>query len=154
MTSFGGELLKSAFPGDDGTADPALIDALEALLAEPSPAARGKVLDLLASARLLVPVVARVTELGADGADKTSEIAAVTFRSRDGRLGQPAFSGIAALHEWDPAARPVPQWAAQVAAATLAAGMDGLLIDLASRHRLAVTGLELARLAAQRPGAT
>jgi hypothetical protein len=70
------------------------------------------VLTALAHTRLIVPVTALPAEtvVGADGLvhDKTVEMALPVMIGTDGRRALPAFTSVAALAAWDPAARPVP----------------------------------------------
>ena len=129
-----GRLLAGAgAPDDDGAADPALAAALAAYDADP--AREPEVLEALAGARLLVPVVAVLGEAqaGPDGLlhDKSSDMATVLMRAADGRLALLAFTGLAALHRWDPDARPVPVPARTAGLAALQDGAEALLIDVA-----------------------
>lgn len=148
MTRFGSEILTSDFPDDDGAAHPELLAALHLHTKVHSDLTEAGILTSLRSSRLLVPVVARADALDESGADKDSHIAAVTFRSRDGRTGLPAFTSMETLKEWDPEARPVPQKAVLVAASVLEQGLDALLIDMASAHRHALSAAALRRLLA------
>jgi hypothetical protein len=128
-------------PDDDGAADPALSTALAAYDADP--AREPEVLEALASARLLVPVVAELgeSEVRADGLarDKSSDMATVLMRGADGRLALLAFTGLEALHRWDPEARPVPVPARTAALAAMQDGAEALLIDLAGPVRYLVS---------------
>jgi len=127
----------------------------------------------LAAGRLLVPLVATLTEPDSEnasgdvpdgenqgredpaatagqqhaGGEKGSEMALPTLVGRDGRLAIPAFTGLAALARWDPAARPVPASAAQVWQAAVADDC-AVVIDVAGPVPLAVEGARLAALAA------
>jgi hypothetical protein len=127
-------------PGDTGAADPALTAALAAYAADP--AREPEVLAALAEARLLVPVLAELGEsqTGPDGLvhDKSSDMATVLMRGTDGRLALLAFTGLDALHRWDPDARPVPVPARTAALAALQDGAEALLIDLAGPVRYLV----------------
>jgi hypothetical protein len=128
-------------PDDTGAADPALSAALAAYAADP--AREPEVLDALAEARLLVPVVAVLgeAEAGPDGLvhDKSSDMAAVLMRGPDGRLALLAFTGLEPMHRWDPAARPVPVPARTAALAAMQDGAEALLIDLAGPVRFLAT---------------
>ncbi|MEN9710364.1 MAG: hypothetical protein RL441_356 [Actinomycetota bacterium] len=148
MTRFGSEILSSDFPDDDGSANPELLAALHLHLRARTELTEAAIITSLRESRLLVPVVARVDEVDERGADKDSHIAAVTFQSRDGRVGLPAFTSLETLKQWDPEARPVPQKAVLVAASCLEQGLDALLIDMASEHRHALTADALKRLLA------
>lgn len=151
MTRFGNEILTSDFSGDDGSADPQLLVALNLNVQMPSVLTQNSVLQALTSARLLVPVVAQVDSKNDDGTEKDSHIAQVTFKSVDGRVGLLAFTSIQALQDWDPNARPIAQWASSIAKACVESDFDALLIDMASPHRFAVQGLALLQLASAKP---
>jgi hypothetical protein len=120
-------------PDDTGVADQALADALAAYAADP--AREPEVLEALAEARLLVPVVAELgeAETGPDGLvrDKSADMATVLMRGADGRLALLAFTGLESLQRWDPDARPVPVPARTAALAALQDGAAALLIDVA-----------------------
>ncbi|MBV9830544.1 MAG: SseB family protein, partial [Marmoricola sp.] len=95
------------FAGDEGAADPALTAALAAYDADPDSGARWlAALAALQDARVLVPVVA-TADPGAEG-DKLTDMSAVLMQGRSGRTALLAFTGLASLRAWDPAARPVP----------------------------------------------
>lgn len=132
-----GRLLAGAgSPDDTGAPDPALTAALAAYAADPqAEEAEAAVLAALAGARLLVPVVATLgeAEVGPDGLvrDKSADMATVLMRGADGRLALLAFTGLPALHRWDPEARPVPVPARTAALAALQDGAEALLIDAA-----------------------
>ena len=146
------------FPGDDGAADPAVLAALAAYAA-----GRGSehaALNALASSRLLVPVVAVMTEeAGGDSkaagdhgaaAEKTTEMAMPTLIGQDGRAAVLAFTSLDALTRWRPDARPVAVPAARAwqAGATEA---SAVVIDVAGPVPVTVQGARLAALAAGRP---
>lgn len=141
------------FAGDTGEADPVVLSALAAF--ESGQAGAAVVDGVLAGSRVLVPVVAVVTEsdTGADGLrrDKTADMAMVTVTGRDGRRGLPVFTSVAALQEWNAEARPVPVEVARAARAALDDGADALLVDPSPRPRFVVTGERLALLAAGWP---
>ncbi len=152
------------FPGDDGAADPAVLAALAAYAA-----GRGSehaALNALASSRLLVPVVAVLTEeAGQDSApdgaaagvpgsglrqEKSTEMALPTLIGRDGRAAVLAFTSLDALTKWRPDARPV----AVPAARAWQAGTEeasAVVIDVAGPVPVTVDGARLAALAAGRP---
>lgn len=144
----------SVYVDDDGSADRALRAALEGYDAgtEPYPG----VLAALATARLLVPVVALLGETGegasgADGralvTDKSSDMAAVLLTGADGRLALLAFTDLTSLAAWDPAARPVPVAAPLAAATAVQEGAHALVVDVAGPSRFVVSGDDLHRLA-------
>jgi hypothetical protein len=137
------------FPDDDGTADPAVVHALQALAAGGGDAST--LLRALAGARLLVPVVAVLeeAEVGADGLrhEKTSSMASVTVLAPDGRRALVAFTSTQSLRTWRADARPIAAEAWRVAQATLAEGADVLLVDASGPVPFAVEGAELRALA-------
>jgi len=122
------------FAGDAGAADPELAAALAAYDKDPERMHRAT-LAVLQHARLLVPVVALLGEMGLDehglAHDKTSDMATVLMRGLDGRLALLAFTGTASMCAWDPEARPVPVPPARAAQAALNDGAAGLVVDVA-----------------------
>ena len=140
------------FRRDNGAADPRVAAALAGYQAgrESEHAA----LTALATARLLVPVVAVLaegpaTDRAADG-DKNSEMVLPTLIGRDGRPAVLAFTGLEALARWRPDARPVPAEADRVWRAAVADGC-AVVIDVAGPVPLAVEGTRLGALAAGQP---
>lgn len=125
----------SAFASDDGAADPALTQALTAWHADPTAAAEARVLAALAGVRLLVPVVAVLTEseTGEDGLrrDKTSEMAVPTLNAPGERRGLPAFTSTEALARWRPDARPVAVTLPQALQALVHEQANALVLDVA-----------------------
>jgi SseB protein N-terminal domain len=150
------------FGADDGSADPVAAAALRAYAA--AGGSEHEVLTALAGTRLLVPVVATLTEpdpAGGDppgagppgargGGEKSSEMAMATLIGRDGRRAVPAFTSLDALARWQPSARPIPVTAAQVWQAA-AGDSCAVVIDVAGPVPLAVEGARLAALAAGAP---
>ncbi len=158
------------YPGDDGAADPAVRATLAAYAA-----GRGSehaALTALAGSRLLVPVVAVITEeangdseairdSGADAAgvpgpgtglrrEKTTEMAMPTLIGQDGRAAVLAFTSLDALTRWRPDARPVAVPAARAWQAG-AEEASAVVIDVAGPVPVTVQGARLAALAAGRP---
>lgn len=129
------------FSNDHGEADEELLRLLQLHAAEPSRYPRQAVLEGLRGQRLLLPVV----DTGA------GELQGVVFTSADGRQGLPAFTSLQSLSEWDPQARPLPQLVGFLARHCLKEGLSALLVDMASPHRFAVQGIELAVVAAEPP---
>jgi hypothetical protein len=143
------------FAGDDGGVDPAVSAALEAYdaaLEARAPDPHDHTLAVLQDARVLVPVVAVLSEVAYDGAglahDKTSDMAAVLLTGRDGRTALLAFTGSASLTAWDPAARPVPVPLRQAAQAAIQDGAAALVLDLAGPVQFVIEEDDLASLAA------
>jgi hypothetical protein len=141
------------FAGDQGTADPGLAAALAAYDATPeSEDLRLAALAVLQDTRLLVPVVAVLGEVEHDeqglAHDKTSDMAAVLMRGRDGRTALLAFTGTEALRRWDADARPVPVTAYDAARSAVQDAAAALLVDVAGPVLYAVEDDDLASLAA------
>ena len=143
------EIPDPGFPGDDGSADPALAAALaeHALDGDRHVA----VFSALRSARLLVPVVAVLGESEVDESglarEKTSDMATVLLTGRDGRQALLAFTSLASLATWRPDARPVPVSAVDAARSALQEGAAALVVDVAGPSTYAVEGDLLAGLA-------
>ncbi|MFI8767140.1 SseB family protein [Streptomyces sp. R-07] len=142
------------FSEDDGTADPRLAAALAAWAEDRT--AHGPVLEALKGARLLVPVVAMLGEVETDPEtglkrEKTSDMAVPTLTAGD-RRALPAFTSIASLALWDPAARPVAVPLQQALAALVHEKADTLVLDLAGPVPYQVTGSALLALAEGRAG--
>jgi hypothetical protein len=141
---FGGMVIpEPEFADDDGSSDPALG---EAGLSDVVRALHGK--------RLMTPLMAVLDSVedevaaGAPGpGEKDSHMATVSLVSPDGRRGLLAFTSVASMTAWDPAARGIPASAARVAGAALQEGADAVLLDLAGPVRLAVSGAALLALA-------
>ena len=140
------------FRHDRGAADPRVAAALAAYLA--GQGSEQAALSALASARLLVPVVATLADgsepADAPPGDKNSEMALPTLIGRDGRAALLAFTDLDALARWRPDARPVPAEADRVWRAAVAEGC-AVVIDVAGPVPLAVEGARLAALAAGQP---
>jgi hypothetical protein len=137
------------FPEDDGAADPAVRTALAAYAA--GQGSEHAALTALARSRLLVPVVAVLSEAGEDGSEESTEMALPTLVGRDGRRAVLAFTCLDALRQWRGDARPVPVPAASAWLAGTQDGASAVLIDVAGPVTLAVDGARLAALAAGRP---
>ncbi len=142
------------FRDDNGAADPNVTAALAAY--QTGQGSEQATLTALATARLLVPVVAVLadgpTAKGHRAAErgKDSEMVLPTLIGRDGRPAVLAFTGLDTLARWRPNARPVPAGAARVCRAAVADGC-AVVIDVAGPVPLAVEGTRLAALAAGQP---
>ena len=138
------------FPDDDGSAPAALREALDGFAVDPAHPLL-PVLRALQESRLLVPVVAVLGEVEYDeqglAHDKTSDMATVLMKGRDGRMALLAFSGTEALTRWNPEGRPVPVTARDAARAALHDGAEALLIDVAGPVMCVVEGADLEALA-------
>ena len=136
----------AAASDDDGSASPELLAVLRQFRAgECGPQ---RVIDVLRTTRLLVPLVARLGQAaggddgrgidshggdrhGGDrhGGDKSAELAIVTVAGPDGRAVLPAFSSVDAMRLWNPRARPVPADAVRVALAAASEQTELVVID-------------------------
>jgi SseB protein N-terminal domain len=154
-----------SFRADDGSADPAVTQALADYAG--GAGSEQAALAALAASRLLVPVVAVLAGDAADGdgdhpagtghghagtraaavaGEKASEMALPTLIGLDGRRAIPAFTCIAAMQRWRADARPVPAAALQVWQAA-ADDSCAVVIDVGGPVPLAVEGARLAALA-------
>lgn len=128
----GRQLTGTGFDGDTGEADSDLLEALRERSAEPTAEADLRLMGLVTGARLLVPVVAvavDTTEVDGLVSDAASDMAAVTLVAPDGQRALPAFTSLAALAEWDAAARPVPVTAQRAAQAAVQEGCHVIVLD-------------------------
>lgn len=125
----GRTLPSTGFDDDAGQADPALRRAVQERADDRT------LMDAVAAARLLVPVVAQptVVEHSTDGpVERQTDLACVTLVAPNGERALPVFTGLQALTRWDPAARPVPVTAARAAQAAVAERCDVLVLDVGS----------------------
>lgn len=133
----GKSILASPFAGDQGEADHQLLTSLIAHRAGTVDAY--SVAARLQRARVFVPVMAVLDEAEQDSAtgrqvEKDSHMAVVSVQDAAGRKAALAFSSVAVLATWSRDARPVAATASAVAAATLADGVDFLILDLRAEH--------------------
>jgi len=116
---------------DDGSADPALLDAL--LRFRAGEGSQVEVVDAFRSARVLIPLIAEKGDEGVGptglAVDKTQELAIVTVAAPDGRRVQPVFSSVQAMQNWDASARPIPVPALRAALAASAEDTDLIVLD-------------------------
>ncbi|MFT4009267.1 MAG: SseB family protein [Nocardioidaceae bacterium] len=138
------------FADDTGAVSTAVTETLTRF--EQAPAeGYAEVIAALHDSRLLVPVVATLGEVEYDehglAHDKTSDMATVLMRAPDGRLGLLAFTSIASMQRWDPAARPVPVAMRLAAKAALQDGADVVVVDVAGPVTFVVGQRELRALA-------
>ncbi|QDY91497.1 SseB family protein [Arthrobacter sp. UKPF54-2] len=129
------------FEDDDGAADAGYRAALAALAAGTGDEAA--VVASLATARVFVPILARLAEegdalAGQEGkehhsgelhGDKQADMALVTLQAPDGRTALPVFTSAAALAAWHAEARPVAVYAARAALSAVAEGAELLVLD-------------------------
>ena len=124
----GRTLTPQPFAGDDGSADPALVAALET-----GDAAR--VAAALAASRLLVPVIAVLGDdpapVGPGGlpVDTSADMAVATLVAPDGARALPVFTSLATLQAWDSTARPVPAEGRRAALSAVQDGCTLLVVD-------------------------
>lgn len=138
------------FAGDDGSVAAEVAAALAAYAGDPS-GLHHRTLATLQDSRLLVPVVAVLGEVEYDehglAHDKTSDMATVLMRGKDGRLALLAFTGTDPLHRWNPEARPVPVTLRQAAQAAVHDDAAALVVDVAGPVMLVVEADDLRSLA-------
>ncbi|TMR96739.1 SseB family protein [Nonomuraea basaltis] len=141
-------------PADDGSAPPAVAAALAAHQAGTADAT--DVLNALSGARLLVPVVAMLTEseVGAHGLrqEKESEMALPKLVGQDGRQAVLAFTGTEALVRWRPDARPIQATTLQVCQAAVQEKAAAVVVDVAGPVQFVIEGMVLEALAAIESG--
>jgi hypothetical protein len=138
------------FAGDDGSVSERLRETLTRYGVDPA-TRYDETLTVLQDQRLLVPVVAVLGETEQDergpARDKTSDMASVLTKGRDGRTALLAFTGTEPLHRWDPQARPVPVTAPEAARAAVHDGAAALVVDIAGPVMFAVETDDLRELA-------
>ncbi|GAA2100765.1 SseB family protein [Actinomadura alba] len=142
------------FPTDDGGTDPRLGAALTAYAA--GRVGEHTVIAELAGARLLVPVVAVLTEEepvapGEPRREKDSEMAVPTLVGADGRKGLLGFTSVETMAMWRPDARPVAVYSREACQAALDEKADALVIDVAGPVPFAIDGYRLYLLAEGKP---
>lgn len=139
----------NSWSGDDGSADPGLIDALDKFQAGQADAEN--VLEALREARVLVPLLAALGdyEIGAHGhaVDKSAELSIVTVQTPDLQDGLPVFSSVTAMANWNKDARPVPVSAAKAALAAAAENNTRLVLDAGNSTEFVLRRPAIAALA-------
>jgi hypothetical protein len=135
----------TGFDNDDGSADPALAQAL-------AEGDEGATLAALTKARLLVPVVAMLGEVEYDenglAHDKTSDMAVALLQGQDGRNALLAFTSTDSLARWSPEARPMPAQSQLVATAAIQEGAAAIVLDVAGPAPAVIETDNVRRLAA------
>ncbi|WP_345374006.1 SseB family protein [Frondihabitans cladoniiphilus] len=143
----------TTYADDDGTADPRVLVALEALRA--GTGTEVDVLEALRGIRLLIPLLAHAGDEGVNEhgvtVDKTQELAIVTVQGPDGRAVLPAFTSVTALRAWDPRARPVPAESRRVAIAAVSESTELMVLDPGSPTEFGVRRPALWALAQDLP---
>lgn len=126
--------------GDDGSADPALLDAL--LRFRAGDGSQVEVVDAFRAARVLIPLVAEKGDEGVGptglAVDKTQELSIVTVAAPDGRRVQPVFSSVDSMRKWDATARPIPVEAVRAALAASADDTDLIVLDPTSETEFVI----------------
>ena len=125
------EIPAPAFADDDGTADATLAQALIRHAAGRAPLT--EVVEALACARVLVPVVAsghlRPAAKGGPDPDAAAPTGVMALQMPDGRTALPVFTDIEAMRAWRPEARAVPAEARGAAMAAVSAGWSTLILN-------------------------
>ena len=130
------------FTADDGSTDPNICAALSA------PVDSDRLRDAMRAGRLIVAIVASPAETGESGG---SQMSVVSMVAADGRRGLLAFTGLDAMHRWNPHARPVPVSGSEVAQAALDDGCEAVVIDVAGPSSAVVAEPNLVELANRDP---
>ena len=132
---------------DDGSAPDHLIEAIRRFHAREL--GEADVLEALRTARLLIPLVARLGDDGVNehGHEKQQELSIVTVVGPDGRTVLPAFTSVAAMSTWNPQARPIPAAATRVALAAAHEQTDLVVVDATSATEFAIRRPALRALA-------
>ncbi len=115
------------FLGDDGSPDPLVRSALAAVTDQVS---YSRAVVALCASRLVMPIVASGDETGVHDPERRAEMAAVTLADGNTRYLL-AFTGMDAMHAWQPDARPVLCHLDELAASVAPAGATELLLDMA-----------------------
>ena len=136
------------FTTDDGSSDPDICAALSA------PVDPKRLRDAMRAGRLIVAIVASPAETGESGGSSESDgsqMSVVSMVAADGRRGLLAFTGLDAMHRWNPHARPVPVSGSEVAQAALDDGCEAVVIDVAGPSSAVVAEPDLVELANRDP---
>jgi len=135
----------SPFAGDDGTADPAVAAALDAL--QDGSGTVAALVDALAGTRVLVPVLAEleVEDVVVHGGhehtvDKEASAGIVALQAPDGRTALPVFTSVATMAAWRADARPVPSDVARAALSAVTEGWEVLVVIPAVPRRCSFRG--------------
>lgn len=143
----------NAFAGDDGKADPLLIEAIAKL--QTGEGTVVAVIDAFRKARVLIPLLANLGETG-EGAhgktvDKSADLSIVTVETPDKQNGLPVFSSVEAMKAWNPVARPVPHSAVKAALAAAAEGNTRIVLDPGSPSEFVIRRPAIESIAQELP---
>ncbi len=163
----GRTLPASGFEDDSGEPDPQLVAALAATARRPTARGERDLLDAVAGARWLVPVVAvhdvvvhdvvgGAMASAADGrgeraVEASTDLAVPLVTGPGGQRGLPVFTGLSALQAWSASARPVPVSSAAAARAALSEGCEVMLVDPGCEHAVVLRPSMVWALAERRP---
>ena len=119
------------YSGDNGEADAELIRTISEF--QSGKCGPEQVLKAIGQSRLLIPLIANLGESG-EGAhghavDKSADLSIVTVLTPDNQRALPVFSSVAAMNNWNPEARPVPNDGRKVALAAASEGNTRLVLD-------------------------
>lgn len=131
QTWSGRTLRGTGFDDDFGHPDPALQSALADRSDERS------WMEVVARSRLIVPIVAAPGEVDDTGdltVEKSTDMAVVTLTAPDGQRALPVFTGVEALQQWDPQARPSPVQASLAAQAAISEQCEVMVLDVAAER--------------------
>ncbi|WP_029068855.1 SseB family protein [Jonesia quinghaiensis] len=127
----------SSFSGDDGSADPVLLEALRSAREDDDNIVG--VVAALSSTRVLIPILASLDAEGftEDGHkfDKEASAGVVALEAPDGRRALPVFTSVEAMSRWRSDARPVPVEARRAALSAVSEDWALLIIDPGSDHQ-------------------
>jgi hypothetical protein len=132
---------QSQWAADQGEADPQVLAALKSRDIN-------VLLAALAPSRLFIALVAEIAGEPSEG-DKNSDMSVACLMATDGRLGLLCFTGIDALTQWNPRARPVPISAPDAAEAALDENAQAIIIDLAGVDTMTLTLADIVKLSAK-----
>jgi len=125
------DIPSSVFADDDGSADARLAQSLIRFSRGKAPLA--EVVDALAYARVLVPVVAEGEDriVGRHGIeqDHVASTGVVALQAPDGRMALPIFTDVDAMRAWNADARPIPAEGPRAALAAAAEGWSVLVLN-------------------------
>lgn len=163
----GRTLSASRFEDDSGEPDPRLVAALAATAQRPTARRERDLLDAVAGARWLVPVVAvhdvavhdvvggamasAAAGRGEHAVEASTDLAVVLVTGPGGQRGLPVFTGLSALQAWSASARPVPVSSAGAARAALSEGCEAILVDPGCEHAAVLRPSMVWALAERRP---